>query len=196
MTTNDDQFYIDKILNGDANAFAILVDRYKNLVFTLTLQMLKNREEAEEAAQDTFVKIYKSLKNFKGDAKFSTYIYRVAYNNCLDRIKKNKKYVNEVAIDEFTEHQIKSIDNALNTLIEAEQHQSIKDCIALLPGMDGFLLTLYYFEELSLEEIAAVVNLEANNIKVKLFRSRKKLMTIFKEKLEPEMIAYYEGGQR
>ena len=64
MTTNDDQFYIDKILNGNTNAFAILVDRYKNLVFTLTLQMLKNREEAEEASQDTFIKIYKSLKSF------------------------------------------------------------------------------------------------------------------------------------
>lgn len=66
----------------------------------------------------------------------------------------------------------------------------------MLPEMDGFLLTLYYFEELSLDEIAAVVNLEANHVKVKLFRSRKKLMTIFKERLEPEMIAYYEGERR
>lgn len=196
MTTNDDHIYIDKILNGDANAFAVLVDRYKNMVFTLTLQMLRNREEAEEASQDTFIKVYKSLKNFKGDAKFSTYIYRVAYNNCLDRIKKNKKHLKEVAIDEFTEHQVKTIDNALNDLTEAEYKKSIKDCIALLPEMDGFLLTLYYFEELSLDEIAGVVNLEANNIKVKLFRSRKKLMTIFKERLEPEMIAYYEGERR
>lgn len=196
MTTHDDQFYINKILNGETNAFAILVDRYKNLVFTLTLQMLKNREEAEEAAQDTFIKVYKSLSMFKGDSKFSTYIYKVAYNSCLDRIKKNKKQLKEVSIDKFTEHQVKTIDNALNALTEAEYKQSIKDCIDLLPEMDGFLLTLYYFEELSLDEIATVVNLEANNIKVKLFRSRKKLMTIFKERLEPEIIAYYEGERR
>lgn len=196
MTTKDDHIYIDQILNGDANAFAIVVDRYKNLVFTLTLRMLKNREEAEEASQDTFIKVFKSLHSFKGESKFSTYIYRVAYNTCLDRIKKNKKYQNDVAIDEFTEHQVMTIDNALNTLTETEYQKSIKDCIALLPEMDGFLLTLYYFEDLSLTEIATVVNLEANTIKVKLFRSRKKLMTIFKERLEPEMIAYYEGQRR
>lgn len=196
MSTKNDQFYIDQILNGDAKAFAVLVDRYKNLVFTMTLRMLKNREEAEEAAQDTFVKIFKSLKNFKGDAKFSTYIYRVAYNDCLDRIKKNQKYRNEVPVDEFTEHQVKTIDNALNAMTEAEHKQSIKDCIALLPEMDGFLLTLYYFEELSLVEIAGIVNFEPNNIKVKLFRSRKKLMTIFRERLEPEIIAYYERERR
>lgn len=196
MTTNDDNLYIDRTLNGDANAFAVLVDRYKNLVFTLTLRMLKNREEAEEAAQDTFIKVYKSLNKFKGDSKLSTYIYRIAYNNCLDRIKKNKTYFKEVAIDEFTEHQIKTIDNALSALTDVEREQAIKDCMALLPEMDGFLLTLFYFEELSLDEIATVVNLEANNIKVKLFRSRKKLMTIFKERLEPEMIAYYERERR
>lgn len=196
MTTNEDQFYINKILNGDANAFAVLVDNYKNLVFTLTLRMLKNREEAEEAAQDTFIKIYKSLNNFKGEAKFSTYVYKVAYNTCLDSIKKNKKYLNDVAIDELTEHHVKTIDNALNDLTEAEYQQSIKDCIDLLPEMDGFLLTLFYFEELSLDEIAAVVNLESNNIKVKLFRSRRKLMTILKERLEPEIIAHYERERR
>ncbi len=196
MTTNDDQFYITKILNGDANAFSVLVDNYKNLVFTLTLRMLKNREEAEEAAQDTFIKIYKSLKSFKGDSKFSTYVYKVAYNTCLDSIKKNKKYIKDVAIDELTEHHVKTIDNALNDLTEAEYQQSIKKCIDLLPEMDGFLLTLFYFEELSLDEIAAVVNLEANNIKVKLFRSRKKLMTILKERLEPEIIANYERERR
>lgn len=196
MTTKNDHIYIDQILNGDAKAFAVLVDRYKNMVFTLTLRMLKNKEEAEEASQDTFLKVYRSLETFKGASKFSTYVYKIAYNTCLDRLKKNKKYQNDVAIDEFTEHQIVTLDNALNALTEAEYQQSIKDCIGLLPEMDGFLLTLYYFEELSLEEIADVVNLNPNHIKVKLFRSRKKLMTILKERLEPEMIAYYEGERR
>jgi RNA polymerase sigma-70 factor (ECF subfamily) len=196
MTTKDDHIYIDQILNGDANAFAILVDRYKNLVFTLTLRLLKNREEAEEASQDTFMKVYKSLPSFKGESKFSTYIYRVAYNTCLDRIKRNKKHLNDVPIDEFTADQVVTIDNALNALTESEYQKSIKDGIAMLPEMDGFLLTLYYFEDLSLDEMATVVNLEANTIKVRLYRSRKKLMTIFKERLEPEIIAYYEGQRR
>ena len=115
MTTND-QHYINLILNGDASAFSILVDRYKDLVFSLTIKMLKNREEAEEVSQDTFIKAYKSLPKFKGDSKFSTWIYKIAYNSCLDRLKKNKKFYNNVPIDEFTEHQVKTIDNALENL--------------------------------------------------------------------------------
>jgi len=90
--TIDDQHYINLVLQGDANAFSILVDRYKDLVFTLTLRLLKNREEAEEVPQDTFVKVYKSLAKFKGNSKFSTWIYKIIYNTSLDRIKKNKKY--------------------------------------------------------------------------------------------------------
>lgn len=195
MTIND-QHYINLVNNGDTNAFAILVDRYKDLVFTLTSRMLKNKEEAEEVAQDTFIKVYKSLNKFKGDSKFSTWIYKIAYNTSLDRIKKNKKYRNDVAIDEFTEHQIKTIDSALDNLELEERNQSIKDCIALLPNDDGFLLTLYYYDELSFEEISKVMGITPNNVKVKVFRSRKKLANILKARLEPEIIEHYESTRR
>ena len=191
MTTND-QILINQILAGDANAFTQLVNRYKDLVFTLALRMLKNREEAEEVSQDTFIKTYKSLDKFKGDSKFSTWIYKVAYNSCLDRIKKNKKYLNDVEINEFTEHQVKTVDNAFDALVEEERNQLIQDCLHLLPSEDSFLLTLYYFEEQSLEDIATIVGLTANNVKVKIFRSRKKLAVILKDRLEPEIIEYYE----
>ncbi len=195
MTTND-QVYIEAILNGDANAFAVLVDRYKDLVFTLALRMMKHTEEAEEAAQDTFIKVYKSLKKFKGDSKFSTWIYRVAYNTCLDRLKKNKRQQYTVEINEYTEHQVKTLDNALDQIEAKEKEQAIQDCLALLPSEDSFLLTLYYFEELSLEEIAKIVGLKPNNVKVKLFRSRKKLATILKSKLDNDIIESYEGTYR
>jgi RNA polymerase sigma factor (sigma-70 family) len=191
MTTND-QILINQILSGDANAFTQLVNRYKDLVFTLALRMLKNREEAEEVSQDTFVKTYRSLNKFKGDSKFSTWIYKVAYNSCLDRIKKNKKYLNDVEINEFTEHQVKTVNNAFDALVEEERNQLIQDCLHLLPSDDSFLLTLYYFEEQSLDEIADIVGISANNVKVKLFRSRKKLASILKDRLEPEIIEYYE----
>jgi RNA polymerase sigma-70 factor (ECF subfamily) len=191
MTIND-QILIDQILAGDTNAFTLLVNRYKDLVFTLALRMLKNREEAEEVSQDTFIKTYRSLHKFKGDSKFSTWIYKVAYNSCLDQIKKNKKYLNDVEINEFTEHQVKTIDNAFDALVEEERNQLIQDCLHLLPSEDGFLLTLYYFEEQSLDEIANIVGLTANNVKVKIFRSRKKLAGILKDRLEPEIIEYYE----
>jgi RNA polymerase sigma-70 factor (ECF subfamily) len=190
--TSTDQHYIDLVLNGDTNAYSVLVNLYKDLVFTLTIRMLKNREEAEEVAQDVFIKAFKNLSKFKGSSKFSTWIYRIAYNTCLDRIKKNKKYYNDVTIDEFTEHQIKTLNNALYDLEAEEQRRAIKKCLNLLPSEDSFLLTLYYFDELSLEEMSKTIGLSTNNLKVKLFRSRKKLATILKQNLEPELIAQYE----
>ncbi len=195
MTTND-QILISQIVEGDTNSFTILVDRYKDLVFTLALRMLKNREEAEEIAQDTFIKTYKSLDKFKGDSKFSTWIYRVAYNSCLDRIKKNKKHINDVEINEFTEHQVVTIDNALDKMEIKEREEAMQRCIDTLPSEESFLLTLYYFDDLSLEEISKIVGITANSIKVKLFRSRKKLATILKSQLEPEIIDYYERERR
>ncbi len=195
MTTND-QVYINNILDGDTNAFTVLVDRYKDLVFTLALRMVKNREEAEEVSQDTFIKIYKSLNRFKGDSKFSTWIYRVAYNTCLDRLKKNKRQEYTVAIDEYTEHQVKTLENALDALEEQEKQLAIKKCLEMLPSEDSFILTLYYFEELSLDEISKITGLKPNNVKVKLFRSRIKLATILKQQLEPEIIESYEGTYR
>ena len=191
MTTNNDQLYITRTLAGDTNAFAMLVERYKDLVFTLALRMLKHREEAEEVAQDTFIKAFKSLKKFKGDSKFSTWIYRVAYNTCLDRIKKNKRTQHVDAIDEFTENKVKTIDNALYNLEVKERREALHNCIKLLPADDSAILNLFYFEELSLEEISEIVGLNANHIKVKLHRSRKKLMTILKEHLEPEILETY-----
>ncbi|WP_452225844.1 RNA polymerase sigma factor [Lacinutrix cladophorae] len=196
MTTNQDQIIIQRILEGETKAFAVLVDRYKDLVFTLAMQMVKNREEAEEVSQDTFIKVFKKLQHFKGDSKFSTWIYRITYNTCLDRIKSNKWKQNTVAINEFTEQEVKTLDNALSNLEATERKQAIHDCLQMLPANDCALLTLYYFEELSLEEIAKVIGVKANNVKVKLFRSRKKLTTILQNKLEPEIIEGYERARK
>lgn len=192
MTIDQDQIYIDKVLKGDTRAYAFLVDRYKDLVFTLALRMVKNRQEAEEISQDTFIKMYKSLSKFKGDSKFSTWVYRVAYNASLDHIKKQKRQFRTVTIDEFTEQEIKTLENALSKLEKSERKQAIQDCINKLPGEDAFIVTLYYFEEQSLEEISKIVNLKPNHLKIKLFRSRKKLATILKAQLEPEIIENYE----
>ncbi|WP_317124825.1 RNA polymerase sigma factor [Mangrovimonas spongiae] len=196
MKDTNDQKIINQVLQGNTAAFVTLVDTYKNLVFSLALQMLKHREEAEEVAQDTFVKVYKSLEKFKGDSKLSTWIYKITYNNCLDRIKKNRTHFNEVPIDSFTERQVKSLDNAFNALVVAERQEAIKNCLGKLPNDEGFLLTLYYFEEKSLNEISKIMGVTQNNVKVKLFRSRKKLATILKQNLEPELIASYEKSNR
>jgi len=191
MSTNDRPL-IDAILAGDTQSFSAIVDRYKDLVFTLALRMLKHREEAEEASQDTFIKVFRSLNRFRGESKLSTWIYKVAYHTCLDRLKKQKKEQHVVAIDEYTEHQVKTIDNALDRMQKEERKQAIQDCLKLLPSTDSALVTLFYFEDLSLDEIAKIVDLTVNNVKVKLFRSRKKLTGILRDRLEPEIIANYE----
>jgi RNA polymerase sigma-70 factor (ECF subfamily) len=196
MNQVDDQYYITKIVAGDSKAFAVLVDRYKDLVFTLALRMLKNREEAEEVSQDTFIKVFQSLVKFKGESKFSTWIYRITYNGCLDRLKKYKQQYNEVPIDEYTERQIVDLSTIMDSLEEEEQRQTIKECLYLLSSEDSFLLTLYYYEEQSLDEISKIIGLTANNVKVKLFRSRKKLAAILKERLEPEIIEHYARENR
>lgn len=195
MSKIADQHYIDQIIGGNTNAFSVLVDRYKDLVFSLALKMVKNREEAEEVAQDTFIKVFNSMGKFKGESKFSTWIYKVAYNTCLDSIKKNKKDEGNISIDDFNEHLIKTVENALSKMVDEERKKAIQDCLNLLPSEEGFLLTLFYFEDQSLEEIAKIMNITANNVKVKLYRSRQKLTSILKEKLEPEIINYYERGR-
>ncbi|MDU8885567.1 sigma-70 family RNA polymerase sigma factor [Yeosuana sp. MJ-SS3] len=192
MTTTNEQLLINQIINGDTKSFSVLVYHYKDLVYSLTLRMLKNKEEAEEVSQDVFIKIYKSLHKFKGDSKLSTWIYKIVYNSCLDRLKQYKKEYVNVPIDEFTENKVKSLDNALDNMIHEDRKQTIQDCINRMSSDDSFLLTLYYFEEHSLDEISKIVGLTANNVKVKLFRSRKKLASILRSTLEPEMIRNYD----
>lgn len=181
MTTNEEEILINSINNGDTQAYAHLVNHYKDLVFSLALKLLKNREEAEEVAQDAFIKVFKSLNSFKGDSKFSTWIYRITYNTCLDRIKKNKRYQKDVPIDEFIFNKLDTIDNALDNMIAEERYTLIKNCINKLPETDAAILTLFYFEELTLIEIGDIISLEVNTVKVKLFRARKKLAFIMEK---------------
>lgn len=188
----NDQHHINLILEGNTNEFSVLVNQYKNLVFTLSYKILKSKEEAEEASQDTFVKIYRSLHKFKGDAKFSTWIYKITYNTCLDKLKKCKKINSTIYIEDFNKHQVHAMEDVLNNIDEKERNQKIQECLFLLPSKEAFLLTLYYFDDQSTEEIAKILDCSANNVKIKLFRSRKKLASILKRQLEPEILASYE----
>ena len=196
MTFIEDQHYINQVLNGNTNSFATLVDRYKDMVFTLSLKMLNNKEEAEEIAQDTFIKVFNSLNKFKGDSKFSTWVYKITYNTCLDALKKKKKQNNVAYIEDFSEHQTKTLEGILDNIDEKERNQAIQDCLEELASDEAFLLTLYYFDDQSIDEIAKVLNISTDNVKVKLFRTRKKLATILKRRLEPEVLDYYEYERR
>ncbi len=192
MAINNDDYYIKKILEGDSNSFGIIVERYQNMVFALALKMLKHREESEEVSQDTFIKVYKSLSKFNGESKFSTWIYRIAYNTCLDRIKKNSKFNNDVEINDVTANEIFQTENVFDSLENKERSIIIKECIDKLPEEECVIIHLFYFEELSLKEIVEIVSMTEGNVKVKLFRARKKLFSIFKESVEPEIYSNYE----
>ncbi|WP_303520110.1 RNA polymerase sigma factor [Cellulophaga lytica] len=192
MTNTNDQHYIAKVLNGDPQAYTFLVNKYKDMVFTLAVRMLRNNEEAEEVAQDAFVKAYAKLNKFKGDSKFSTWLYKVVYNTSLDKIKKLKKHTSVVPLENSTAQKLHCVDNALEQMQQTERTLAIKECIALLPADESALLTLFYFDELSLKEIAKITATSVNNLKVKLFRSRKKLAAIIEAKVAPEIINIYE----
>ena len=191
MTINDDQQYINKVLNGDTNAFAFLVEKYKDMVFSLALKVTKNREESEEVSQDSFIKAFKSLKNFKGDSKFSTWLYKIAYNNCMDRVKKNARKYNTSAIDEVIENRIQATEDTMQKIERKERAALMNECLQELPEDERSILWLFYYKELSLKEIIEVTSLSEANLKVKLHRARKKLLGIVQQRVEPEIINHY-----
>lgn len=191
MANLTDEHYIEKTLKGDTNAFAFLVERYKDMVFTLAVKMVKSREVAEEVSQDAFIKAFRYLPKFKGDSKFSTWLYKIAYNTCLDSIKKNANKYNDVAIDEITINYISSVETILDGIEREERAVVINRCIEQLPEDEKAILLFFYFKELSLKEIVEVTSMSEANVKVKLHRARKKLLSIVKKTVEPELISHY-----
>ncbi|SEL81323.1 RNA polymerase, sigma subunit, ECF family [Aquimarina amphilecti] len=187
MNHQSDQYYIKQVLEGDANAFSTLVERYQNLVYTVIYRMVRNKEEAEEVAQDTFIKAYRSLSNYRGEAKFSTWLYTIAYRKSLDAIKTKKRFVATELIEEISEGEVTNVNDALSYLQDKERKQIISDSILKLPEEEAAIITLYYFEEKSVKEIKDIIGLTEDNIKIKLYRSRKKLYSILKYHVSPEI---------
>lgn len=175
MDTISDQIYIDKVLQGDTNAFTYLIDKYKNMAYTIAIKIVKNAEDAEEVAQDSFLKAYQKLETFKGNSKFSTWLYTIIYRNAISKIRKKKIVTTDIdsfVIDNHTTDfdfpQIEAIKNG-------EQKKYIAAAIDKLPETDALLITLFYLNESSVEEIEKITGLTKTNVKVKIFRARKKL---------------------
>jgi RNA polymerase sigma-70 factor (ECF subfamily) len=179
MQQHTDQYYIDKILQGDTQAFEVLVERYQSYIYTIVVRMVRVKEEAEEIAQDTFIKAYQSIASFRGESKFSSWLYSIAYRKALDSIRKNKKYKAAELNEEITEGSIEIIENALTYIEDKEKKELIQKCILKLPEQEAAIITLFYFEEQSIKEIAKITQLTEDNIKVKLYRSRKKCLLCF-----------------
>jgi RNA polymerase sigma-70 factor (ECF subfamily) len=162
------------------------------MIFTLALRIIKNREDAEEVAQDTFLKAYKALDTFQGTSKFSTWIYKIAYNSSLDCLKKKKLRADIYSIDVTTLYYLKTMGGILEDMDRNDRKLIIREAIDQLSSEDSAIILLYYYEELSVKEIAPIVGLSPQVLKVRLFRSRKQLALILNSKLEPEIIGSYE----
>lgn len=194
MSHNQDQNSIDSILEGDRHAFAVLIDRYKHMVFTIALKIVKNREDAEEVAQDVFINAYKALNTFKGDAKFSTWLYRIAYYKSLDYAKKNKRKPPMISLAISGIYPLSYPDGPLDTMEATERQTIIRDALDQLPEGDSVLITLHYYDGMTLEEIASVMGINTNTAKVRLFRSRKRLAEILKKNVDLEITGNYENS--
>ena len=178
MLKQEDQFFIDKVLAGDTSAFAVLVERHKNNVFNICIKILHNREDAEEVAQDTFLKVIEKLKTFRKEAKFSTWIFRIAYNMSISRQRKNKTkqldikdYMSETSSEE-------EMIERLNLESTEEREMRLRSAIAKLEGTQQLLLQLYYDKDLSTIEMAKITNLSESNVRVKMHRARKILFSL------------------
>jgi RNA polymerase sigma factor (sigma-70 family) len=167
---------IHRVLRGDTQAFASLVDRYRNLVYTIVLRYVKGREDAEEVAQDVFVKAYRSLADFKGESKFSTWLYTIATTSSLTWLRKKRHEVQSLD-DEATYDRAENIDGGLRAdgIEQKSRVELVNRALQLVSAEDAQVLTLYYKGEQSIDEIAAVLGIEPNAAKVRLHRARTRL---------------------
>jgi RNA polymerase sigma-70 factor (ECF subfamily) len=180
-TGPSDSEIISLVLKGDHNAYSLLVERYKSYVFTLTLRFTKNREDAEEVSQDIFIKAYRSLADFKGAAKFSTWLYTIVNTTCITFLRKKKLEVRSLD-DEKTFEIADSQDSGFraNQVEQKSRQNMVNRAIGMLNPDDAGIITLFYKNEQSLEEIGQILGLETNTAKVRLHRARTRL----KEKME------------
>jgi RNA polymerase sigma-70 factor (ECF subfamily) len=171
----EDSHYIERVMNGDVSAYSPLVEKHKNLVFSIVLKILNNREDAEEVAQDTFLKAYNSLRSFEKKSKFSTWLYRIAYNSAISM--KRKKKMEAVEIDDHImfNYSTDEISSNVYQINENEQIQLVDRALQTLPEEDNLLITLFYKSENSIEDISYITGLSQSNVKVRLHRIRKKL---------------------
>lgn len=182
MEDQEAPFWIERIKHGDTAAFKLIVEKYQQMVFTITLRVLEKREEAEDAAQEIFVKCFRNLQKFNGQSTFSTWLYKIALNHSIDILRKNKKEFFRIELQE--EGTIIS-ENAFEKNIDFKAVRKIlNEAISSLIPSERIIILLYYYEELSLSEIAEIFGVKENNMKVKLHRIRLKLMKLLQSKNE------------
>ena len=176
-----DNEIIHKVLQGEQALYAQLVKRYQPFVFTIVLRYTSNREDAEEIAQDVFVKAYRSLADFRGESKFSTWLYTIVTTTCITFLRKKKVPIHSLDTEQVFDLADNQNSGFKANLVEQKSKvQVINEALRLLSIDDARIITLFYQAEQSLEEIGRILSIDPNTAKVKLHRARQRL----KDKME------------
>ncbi len=181
QTGPNDKDIISAVLQGNKQAYAELVNRYQNFVFTVCLRYTSSREDAEEIAQDIFVKAYRYLSDFRGDSKFSTWLYTIVNTSCITFLRKKRLQTHSLD-DEKVFAVADNIDGGMraNQVEQKSRIAMVNQAIQLLSPDDAKIITLFYKGEQSLDEIGEILGIDPNTVKVKLHRARVRL----KDKME------------
>jgi RNA polymerase sigma-70 factor (ECF subfamily) len=165
---------IKRAISGDSEALRILVDRYKDIAYNLAFSIVKNREDAKDITQDSFLKVLENINRFRSDSKFSTWLFRIVYNQSIGFIKReNRTNLVDYSLIVETPERNDNQEDAIQDLYKA---------INKLEDIDRNIIMLFYLAEKPIKEITQITGLSISNIKVILHRARKKLF----EKMEYE----------
>lgn len=178
---------IKQILAGNANAFAVLVQKYQDMAFSIAFRILGNTEDAEETVQDSFVKAYRYLSSFKGDSKFSTWLYQIVYNTSITKSKTQFQTTSYEDYMQSNEHDSLDETNGLHYLEMSDRKEIIRKVLEEMPKDESVLLTLYYLEESNVSEIVEITGFTESNVKIKLFRARKRFYELLKVYMKDEL---------
>ena len=174
--SESDQEIIQEILKGDSRRFGVLVDRYKDRGMTLAVRLLGGREEAEEVLQDAFMRAFRGLCEFRSEAKFGTWFYRILYNLCMTRITRRKGTLVRMDQDEDDSSETLFEDREAVTPYEVVETQHLRaillEEVAKLPDQFRAVVTLFYLEDMSYEDLTVALNLPLGTVKTNLFRAR------------------------
>jgi len=186
--TLSDETLIQQAVQGRQSAYAMLVKRYEQYVFTLALRFVKNREDAHEVAQDSFMRAFRYLPDFRGDAKFTPWLYKIVFSTSLNHLRKNNPDILSLDDDDKPiKLKYPGTPDASYGMELGDRSASLQRAINLLSPDDAGIITLFYLYEQSLDEICQIMGLTMSNAKTKLCRARQRLKVILDEKFSSEV---------
>ena len=173
----------------DTGAFSQLVARTQTGVFNLAYSILHNREEAEDLTQEVCLRVWRALPQFRGDSKFSTWLYRITTNLCLNRRRQLRAYLRVVDDDAVIERMAAQEQGPVDMALEADQRKRVWAAVARLPDKYRLVIALFYQEQLSYKEVAQILSLPLGTVKSHLSRARKALARILQPDSESQHAA-------